>query len=137
MTTEPDHPITPPADRRCESCGEPIGPRYRQRRYCSVCQILRDMAYREWVRKCEGCDTTFYPLRANWKLCPSCSVFDINPDRHEPCLLCKLRRRTAPGVRKTCIFCVQADPKIRREYLKVLRKVVADRRANGVVDELV
>jgi hypothetical protein len=113
------------------------------RKYCGVCQIVRDDLRRQGKqipgRKCQGqlndglnhegetCGT-FYPVRSSYKKCYSCTDWKGGErPTHPPCQRCGKRYRTAFGLAKTCMQCVQETPETREQYLKQLRGIYRER----------
>ena len=114
----------------CQSCGAEYRRWPSNRKYCGACQALRDLDFRPGMsRKCEVCDERFYPFRTGYTRCYDCSNF--RPEREDEfpaCGTCGKHKRTAPGVDKTCVACVQRDSGMQEAYHRTLRKTVALRR---------
>lgn len=116
----------------CQQCGEPYRAWPKNRKYCSACQALRDMDYRPgMMRKCEWCETTFYPFRTNYTKCPDCSSWrPEREDQYPECKQCGKHKRTAPGLASTCIACVQKDREAQSVYHRTLSRIIRDRVIN-------
>ena len=130
----------------CQNCGEMMARWPVNRKYCGVCQIVRDDHRRQGKsikpRKCEGAlgdglnhqgETcgTFYPVRSSYKKCYSCTDWKGGErDSHPVCDRCGKRYRTAFGLTKTCMQCVQSSEDLRDQYIKKLRGVYRERMAD-------
>lgn len=121
--------------RPCQSCAEPMAAWPSNRKFCGVCQIVRDDFRRHGKplkpRKCEVCAETFYPARGGYDRCYCCTDFRGGYREHHPeCSQCGKRYRTAFGLTKTCMQCVQKTAANRDHYLKMLRALHAERMAD-------
>lgn len=112
------------------SCGAPFAALNRQRKYCGVCQVVRDMSFRPNLKgTCETCEAEYFPIRSSYKTCPDCTITFPQPDKYPPCSACKEHHRPAPGLSSTCILCVMRSPEQRRRYVKTLQQLLAARAA--------
>ena len=121
----PQAPAAKPAKKQglCAKCGDQFLLWPKNRKYCGACQALRDLDFRPNLkRKCEGCDTTFYPYRTSFTRCADCSLFNQEREEWPECNQCGKRKRTAPGMSKTCIACVSCSAKAQIAYHKALIK---------------
>lgn len=130
----------------CQNCAEPMARWPVNRKYCGVCQIVRDDVRRQGKpikpRACEGYDGlghnlkgekcgTFYPVRSSFKKCYCCTDWQGGEREHYPeCDKCGKRYRTAFGLTKTCMQCVQSSEELRKVYLRQLHKIYQDRMAD-------
>lgn len=116
---------------KCEHCPTYFKTPFSKRKYCSVCQIIRDYEVRPHsfgykAKECAQCHGEFYPAKLSWDRCPGCTILVSQPSRYRECLLCHEHIKTAPGVKNTCVRCVQSSAERREEYIKLLYRLRED-----------
>lgn len=115
----------------CEICGDEFIQMNKVRKYCTVCQGIRDVQFRPTMkRKCSICDTIFYPIKQNYVICNDCREPIERPDKYAACKGCGKHLRPAPGLNSHCMSCVQRTPKSRHQWLK---SVLIMQRNRGVI----
>ncbi len=117
----------------CQSCGEvvPVGRKWASvRKYCNVCQIVRDTAQKK-AKPCARCKQNFFPLRATWTVCGDCAALAlpiVKLKASPVCNICHERRPAALELENTCLGCIQSTEEYRAAYVDKLQKIVAKRK---------
>ncbi len=108
---------------KCQTCPTYFTTPWKTRKYCSICQVIRDYEVCHFGKKpktCEMCEREFYPPRSHWPMCADCTEPVEQPSRHEPCNRCGKCFRKAPGLKLTCTHCIQESAQVRKEYVQHL-----------------
>ena len=107
----------------CEICGDEFIKVNRVRKYCVVCQGIRDTEYapRKSVN-CTTCGKEFWPLKRNYASCNDCREPAGNPEKYSECKNCGRHLRPAPGLEAFCMSCVQSSAEFRLRWLKTVVK---------------
>lgn len=112
----------------CPTCGEKVTTKYARQKYCTLCAILRDMAWGMRERTCPDCGDKYWPIRNTHKYCSRCH-FDRKPASEYPvCRLCGVNGKPPPGVTDVCLHCVQSTYDMRKRYADTVRLSVNKRR---------
>lgn len=110
----------------CESCSDSYSTSWKRQKFCGECQVLRDTRVRAWFFRqataCAECATATYPIRSDWKICAACARPAELPAPAPACAHCDKRHRIAPGMKNTCVRCIQQAPEWRDAYIKKLRE---------------
>ena len=106
----------------CVKCGGEFLAMNKQRKYCSVCQIIRDISFRPKLKRdCSICSKTFWPIRGTYTVCADCTLVE-DSDTYGPCSRCERHFRPAPGIQSHCISCVSRSAEVRLQYMRLLVK---------------
>lgn len=112
----------------CATCGDEFIPVNKVRKYCTVCQGIRDVEYAPNRRvKCAICEGEFWPLKANYRICNDCREPNENESQYPACRGCSRHLRPAPGLNSFCMSCVQSSKEFRLRWLRAVKKVVQNR----------
>lgn len=109
---------------QCAICGDPFAKVNKVRKYCLVCQGIRDVTFAPKRHvDCISCGTTFWPLKSNYTMCNDCREPSGSPDKYVACTNCNRHLRPAPGLTAYCLSCVQSSQDFRNRWLVTVVKL--------------